>query len=192
MNDATMDRRNGKKGSLGRRYTSAAVACLLMIPGCGGYDGGVVPFKEPSEGSLDEADIPPATSEQQSLVPKAKNLPKNLTMGETLSYIVELHNPTKDAISLDPCPGYYQAWGESGTAVFAPGVLNCEDAPGEIGPGETVSFEMEIDIAESIDGADCFSGSVFWYLGSSGESSESTGSDFIRACVPEAQERASG
>ena len=166
---------------------AAVAASLLMIAGCGGYDGGVVPFEEHSEGSLDNADIPPATPEQQRLVPRAKDFPKSLTMGETLRYVVELHNPTEEPISLDPCPGYYQAWGESGTAVFGPGVLNCDEGPDEIGPGETVAFEMELDIPTSIDGADCFSGSVFWYLGSSGKSSESTGSDFIRACTPEAQ-----
>ena len=166
---------------------AAIAACLLIIVGCGRYAGGVIPFED-SEASQDEEDLPPATPEQQRLVPKATGFPKTLTMGETLRYVVELHNPTNDAISLDPCPGYYQAWGESGTAVFGPGVLNCEDAPDEIGPGETVAFEMELDIPASIEGAECFSGSVFWYLGTSGEDSESTGSDFIRACAPEAQE----
>ena len=71
-------------------------------------------------------------------------LPRTVRAGTTLKYGVALTNPTSKPISLDRCPGYVEAVGDSsGLTVKLTYALNCTPV-GAVAPGDTVLFEMRI------------------------------------------------
>ncbi len=125
---------------------------------------------------VDTSDAPKPTPEQAQLTPVLRNLPRRIKPGDDLRYVVELRNPTEDDVSLDPCPVFYQAYGESGTAYFGPGFLNCEDAPPAVPAGGSIRFEMVLPLPNKP-----VSGSLIWYLGGSGAGTEPVFSDTIVA-----------
>ena len=90
-----------------------------------------------------------------------------------LRYVVELRNESDEDIPLDPCPAFYQAWGESGTGYFGPGYLNCEDAPSVVPVDGAVRFRMVLELPnDNIDGSHTFTGTIVWYLGGPGDKTE--------------------
>jgi hypothetical protein len=130
-----------------------------------------VPFVQRPLG-VDPSEGPDLTSEQVALIPDLRDVPRRVKLGNDLRYVVELHNETDEGISLDPCPAFYQAWGESSVAYFGPGFLNCKAAPDVVPAGEAVPFEMVLELPDNFDGQDSFTGTIVWYLGHSGSSSE--------------------
>ena len=159
----------------------ALAAILLSSAGCTSSTesiGGTVPFVRHPLG-VDVSDAPDPTPEQAQLKPVLKDVPSTIKPGRDLRYVVELRNPTDDDVSLDPCPAFYQAYGESGTAYFGPGFLNCEDAPLAVPAGGAVRFEMILELPKRFDGRTYFAGSLIWYLGTSGQSTEAVFSDTI-------------
>jgi hypothetical protein len=75
-------------------------------------------------------------------------LPGSLTAGTTLAYTVTLHNPTAQAVALNPCPSYEEfVWPL--TASTKPHLqqyyLNCQ-AAASIPANGSVDFEMLVNI----------------------------------------------
>lgn len=143
------------------------VALVLVAGGaCGGSSGGPVVYEHlpVEEEALEEALL---TEPQADLVVDFAHVPERFTRGEGLRYVVLLRNTGVEPVSLTPCPAYYQAWGESGTAVSRTSYLNCDDAPGAVAPGAAVRFEMELPVGTQ-DVAAGFEGILVWYLGHPG------------------------
>jgi hypothetical protein len=81
-----------------------------------------------------------------------------------LRYIVELRNESDEDVSLDPCPSFFQVWGEDSLPVFGPGFLNCEEAPPVVPSNGTLRFWMEIPMPNDFDGQDFYAGTIYWRL----------------------------
>lgn len=151
-----------------RRAWFAGAVLAAVLAGCDAAPppGGVVPYEALLvDDDVDEDDL--VTEAQLGLRANLVEVPDEVRLEEGLRYVVELRNEGKAAVSLDPCPAYYQAWGESGTGVSRTSYLSCDGAPGEIAPGESMKFEMELPIAEAGAG-DGFAGRIIWYLGHPG------------------------
>ena len=150
----------------GRWLAIAGTAALVAMGACApGPSDAVVPYEEllvPED--LDEDDV--VTDEQLTLEIDFLEVPRKLTLGSDLRYVVELRNEGDDAVELNPCPVYYQAWGESGFAVSRTSYLNCGDAPPLILPGDRLRFEMKLPMTDPE--AVSVVGSIVWYLGSPG------------------------
>jgi hypothetical protein len=144
------------------------LALLLCLVGC--TDNGTaatefVPFVERTL-NVDPSRAPGTTPEQAALEPVLMDVPRKVKPGNDLRYVVELRNESDNDVSLDPCPAFYQAWGESGTAYFRRGFLNCEDAPSVVPADGAVRFGMALDLPnDNIDGSLGFTGTLVWYLG---------------------------
>jgi hypothetical protein len=86
--------------------------------------------------------------------------PHQITPGATSDFQVRLSNPTKSAITLDPCPSYDLTVGVESTSFG----LNCDGAPtSTIGPGQSMTFDVSVAASHSLS-----SGSkvpVSWSLG---------------------------
>jgi hypothetical protein len=151
-----------------------ALALLLCLGACTGdtspSTNGVVPF---AAHPLDDPERPPdLTQDQAALIPRLFEVPRRVRLGDDLRYVVELRNQTDEDISLDPCPAFYQAWGESAIGYFGSGLLNCADAPPAVPARAGVRFEMKLDLPNDFDGQNFFAGTIVWYLGGSGADSE--------------------
>jgi hypothetical protein len=144
------------------------LALLLCLVGCTDHGTAateVVPFVERTL-NVDPSRAPDTTPEQAGLEPVLTDVPRKVKPGNDLHYVVELRNESDNDVSLDPCPAFYQAWGESGTAYFRRGFLNCEDAPAVVPAGGAVRFGMALDLPnDNIDGSLGFTGTLVWYLG---------------------------
>lgn len=103
------------------------------------------------------------TEQQQRLRIDMVEVPERVVFGEDLRYVVELTNDSDVPVFMEPCPVYYQAFGESGFAISRTSYLNCDDAPPEIPPGDAVRFEMKlpVDDPEALH----VDSSLIWYLG---------------------------
>ena len=120
----------------------------------------VVPYEELA---LPEEEDGSVTPQQVKLRPRLLEVPDHVEAGDTLRYVVELSNDSGAPVPLDPCPAYYQAWGESSVAIARTSYLNCDDALPEIAPGGALRFEMELPIrGRHVPGV---VGSIVWYLG---------------------------
>jgi hypothetical protein len=73
-------------------------------------------------------------------------LPPTAPFAGTIHLIVELSNPGAEPVSLDPCPVYRLAYGESGTVIEINNELNCSVAPDEIPAGGRLRFATELDL----------------------------------------------
>ena len=153
------------------------LAILLCLVGCtddGTAASEVVPFVERPL-NVDSSHAPDTTPGQAALKPVLMDVPRKVKLGNDLRYVVELRNKSENDVSLNPCPAFYQAWGESGTAYFGPGFLNCEDAPSVVPAEGAVRFRMVLELPDdNIDGpgSHSFTGTIIWYLGGSGNNTE--------------------
>jgi hypothetical protein len=152
------------------------LALLLFLIGCTGDGEEVtetVPFVERPLG-VDSSDAPEPTPEQAALKPVLLDVPRKVKLGNDLRYVVELRNESDDDVSLAPCPAFYQAWGESATAYFGPGYLNCEGAPSVVPASGAVRFRMVLELPDDVGGpgSHSFTGTIIWYLGGSGHNTE--------------------
>lgn len=158
-------RRDERKSSIRRRLVRVLLATVVLFPVTACTETpDVVPYEAlelPEDASDEEQSV---TREQLNLVPDFLELPDEVALGDTLRYVVELENTSDQVVSLDPCPVYYQAWGESSVSVSRMSYLNCEDAPGDVAPGESVKFEMQLPLTD----VDPIVGSIVWYLGGPG------------------------
>ncbi|HEX2058064.1 MAG TPA: hypothetical protein VHI71_06815 [Actinomycetota bacterium] len=155
--------------------TKAAVIGLIALfsvgacnPTTGGGD--VIPYAElpvPEDASDEELIV---TRDQVALVMSFLDVPAKVTLGSDIRYVVELRNVSDETVSLEPCPVYYQAWGESGFSVSRTSYLNCRDAPAEIVPGNRVRFEMRLPVDD--EEAVHVDGGLVWYLGHPGAEGE--------------------
>jgi hypothetical protein len=151
------------------------LALLLCLVGC--TDDGtaateVVPFVERPL-NVDSSHAPDTTPGQAALKPVLMDVPRKVKLGNDLRYVVELRNESENDVSLKPCPAFYQAWGESGTAYFGRGFLNCEDAPSVVPADGAVRFGMVLDLPnDNIDGSPALTGTIVWYLGGPGDNTE--------------------
>jgi hypothetical protein len=151
------------------------LALLLCLVGC--TDDGteateVVPFVERPL-NVDSSHAPDTTPGQAALKPVLMDVPRKVKLGNDLRYVVELRNESENDVSLNPCPAFYQAWGESGTAYFGRGFLNCEDAPSVVPADGAVRFGMVLDLPnDNIDGSPALTGTIVWYLGGPGDNTE--------------------
>jgi hypothetical protein len=93
-------------------------------------------------GGLGVEQPPPTTpvDPRTYLVPTIE-APASARPGQVLTYVVTLTNPTDSAISLSHCPGYVSTLGPSKEVLG----LNC-DGVRSIGPGESVRYEMRLDV----------------------------------------------
>ncbi len=162
------------------RFAFVVVAVWFCLGGCADEsEVATVPFiKRPLH--VDSSDAPDPTPEQAALRPALVDVPRRVELGNDLRYVVELRNERGDDVSLDPCPAFYQAWGESGTAYFGPGFLNCEDAPSVVPAGGAIRFRMVLELPDDdIDGQDSFTGTIVWNLGGSGSNTEQVYSEMV-------------
>jgi uncharacterized protein DUF4232 len=146
-------------GSGGPRYHRVSIT----LPG-----GGTVPLVLPRAEGFDVTCglhvtrfFDPSYPEPEPVYPLAVlkvtlELPATVQAGATLSYIVDLTDPTAKHVSLDPCPGYVQALRQA-PSTKATHALNCTPV-GMIGPHQTVRFAMRLAIP-----ADAAAGSVAVY-----------------------------
>lgn len=128
---------------------------------CQGTPPEIVPYEANPIPDDAPAGEPSVTEAQVRLEPELLEVPSKLELGDTLRYVVELRNDTDDPISLDPCPAYYQAWGESSVGVSRTSRLNCAEGPDTIGPGESQKFAMELPLVDT----EPTEGAIVWYLG---------------------------
>lgn len=70
------------------------------------------------------------------------DLPSSVSAGTTLHYLVELTNPTDQAMVLDPCPSYSQGIGRAGKGFLQ---LNCTTVH-KLAAHHTVRYAMQIAI----------------------------------------------
>jgi hypothetical protein len=72
--------------------------------------------------------------------------PEVVAPGSSFRYLVHVTNPTAQAVALDPCPGYTEGFKapHGGQANY---LLNCSEVT-SIGPGETVVYEMYLEVPE--------------------------------------------
>jgi len=99
----------------------------------------------------------------------ALEIPPTVAAGTTLSYVVRLTNPTEQAISLQPCPGYIQHTPATPT-VKQTYALNCTPAA-MIGAHATVRFEMRMHLPDATAPGKL---PLYWALIEPGESSNAT------------------
>lgn len=85
-------------------------------------------------------------------------LPQAVSAGETVDYVVVLHNRSRHGVDLRPCGGYQQeVWVVADfTAQPAPGGrsvyrLNCDDAP-LLGPGQSRRYAMRLEVPATVTG----------------------------------------
>lgn len=100
-------------------------------------------------------------------------VPATLSPGATTKYTVELTNPTDTAIDLDPCPSYSQQLTGVDIHVEELLALNCGPVD-RIGPGDTMSFAMRIEIPEDTPAGPA---KIGWHLAVPGGTT--TGNDDI-------------
>ena len=155
-----------------RRLCLALLLCLVGCTDDGKAGAAIVPFVERPL-NVDSSHAPDPTPEQATLKPALLDVPRKVKLGNDLRYVVELRNESDDEVSLDPCPAFYQAWGESGTGYFGPGFLNCEGAPSVVPAEGAVRFRMVLELPDDdIDGSHTFTGTIVWYLGGPGDNTE--------------------
>jgi hypothetical protein len=155
-----------------RTFGLALLLCLVGCTGDGATATEVVPFVERPL-NIDPSHAPDTTPEQAALKPVLIDVPRQVKPGNDLRYVVELRNESDNDVSLDPCPAFYQAWGESGTAYFGRGFLNCADAPSVVPADGAVRFGMVLDLPnDNIDGSLAVTGTLVWYLGGPGDNTE--------------------
>ncbi len=76
------------------------------------------------------------------------DLPSELPAGKTVAYTVTLTNTSDRLVSLDPCPSYQQFIGLAPSVLeFSYDYLNC-DTVQHIKPGQSVRYEMRLDVPE--------------------------------------------
>lgn len=143
-----------------------SLVALLAVGACDAAPDprAVVPYEEvpvPEDASDEDLAV---TGDQLALEMQFLDVPRRVTLGSELRYVVELRNTGEDPVPLEPCPPYYQAWGESGFSVSRTSYLNCDEAPPDIPPGGRLRFEMRLPIEERE--AVHVVGSIVWYLGS--------------------------
>jgi len=120
-----------------------------------------VPFRsDPYEGDTWEQDVPESLLDLRL---KVSDVPPTIRAGEDLHFVVELHNPTRDSIALQPCPAIFSSYGESGTVAFEVSRLNCKAGPREVKPKQSVRFAWRIQVPRPPDEAFevGFAGTVF-------------------------------
>lgn len=129
----------------------------------------VVPYERLPLPSRDGDELyGPLTEEQLDLIPYYEDLPERVAVGDDIHYVIELYNPTEDDISLDPCPSYFSSFGESATAYFDEGYLNCDAAPPVVPSKGSVRFEMILHLPHDVGR---FTGGISWRLeGAEGKS----------------------
>lgn len=82
-------------------------------------------------------------------------LPASVKAGGTLSYEVDMLNPTDQTVVLDPCPSYAQGINRAGKTFL---LLNCAPGP-RIGAHLTVRYAMELAVPS---GSAAGSATVYW------------------------------
>jgi len=92
-----------------------------------------------------------------------EQVPRQVSIDNTLGYLVSLTNTSTSAIDLQPCPGYLASFGESSIAISQTSFLNCDDAPRSIRPSESLRFEMQIPVRGNGIKVG-FVGSLYWRL----------------------------
>jgi hypothetical protein len=111
----------------------------------------------------------PSPSTRRNLRVRVREVPKEVQLGDRLEYVVELNNPTRRDVELDPCPAYYSAFGESGTATFIESYLNCGHAPSSVPARGSLHFAMEIEVpAGAVQPGSV--GTLYWRLPAAGPS----------------------
>ena len=142
----------------------AAVVVAGLATGCDPMEPYDVPYAARELPEDFDADEGFTLSEQQlRLRREIHEVPDTVLLGDDLRYVIELANDSGTPVFLDPCPVYYQAWGESGFAVSRISYLNCAEAPPEIQPGSSIRFEMKLPLEDPE--AVSVAGSIVWYLG---------------------------
>lgn len=152
---------------------ATSVAAVLLIPAIAGCDTRtptaqpeIVPYERRPILQANPDDWPPLAPEQETLRVTFEQVPKKLPAGDDLRYVVALRNESDDDISLDPCPAYYSAWGESLPVAEANEFLNCSEAPPAIPAQATVRFEMIMDLPDDLTRE---SGTIIWRLKGAGD-----------------------
>jgi hypothetical protein len=120
---------------------------MQLPPGSGG--------PSPSPGECAEAghytlSVEPAGTEPSSplaVFDAEIRAPDTVTPGTTFLYRVHLTNPSLQAVTLDPCPGYSEGFKapNGGQASY---LLNCSDVK-VIAAGQTIIYEMELEVPEN-------------------------------------------
>jgi hypothetical protein len=70
--------------------------------------------------------------------------PDELPYGGTAEVVVEVRNDGVGPFRLDPCPVYRITFGDVGASATARHRFNCEAAPAELAPGESLRFAAEL------------------------------------------------
>lgn len=91
-----------------------------------------------------QSDQTPASTDPRADLEASWEGPSSVRAGEVLEYVIALHNPTGEAISLEPCPSYTQGAEDLTVQTLK---LNCTDeTTTTIAPGGTERFKMKMTI----------------------------------------------
>jgi hypothetical protein len=149
------------------RRAAIVLATLSLLSACDSTSGSdVIPYAfipVPEDTPEEELRV---SKEQAALEVEFPDFPEKVTLGSDIRYVVEVRNASDETVSLEPCPVYYQAWGESGFSVDRTSYLNCDEAPDEIPPGGRLRFEMRLPVDD--EEAVHVAGGIVWYLGHPG------------------------
>lgn len=118
------------------------------------------PWRATSYGSIRSVTHPGSLASLTATV----SAPATIVVGAVLRYSVTLTNPTTTAVPFSPCPDFIQRLdvipSKHATTVGFRGTLNCGQAPNTISPGESVTFDYELDTTGQIPGP----GRLTWNL----------------------------
>lgn len=161
---------------MGRAHVVGMAITLAAAPACGDVGAPAATTAVPADPVpyVDDAqpDAPEYVGNEPRFNPVEVSLeavPERVAIGDTARFVVVLRNPTATGIPLRPCPTFFMSYGESGTAVFHKGRLNCDDAPPAIPAHGAVRFEMKLTITTLQYLHPGFVGQFFWRLTSATE-----------------------
>jgi hypothetical protein len=118
------------------------------------------PWRATSYGEFDQV-VDPGTLASLTV---AVSAPTTIVIGTNVRYSVTLTNPTSTAVPLTPCPDFAQRIDvvplKVATTVEYRGPLNCAPAPTTLAPGDSVTFDYQLDTSGEVPGP----GTLTWQL----------------------------
>jgi hypothetical protein len=118
------------------------------------------PWRATAYGTFDHVTTPGTLASLTAIV----SAPGTIVIGTILRYSLTLTNPTNTAVPLTPCPDFVQRIDvvplKSATTVQVRGPLNCPPAPKTLAPGESVTFDYQLDTSGEVPGP----GTLTWQL----------------------------
>jgi hypothetical protein len=132
----------------------------VTIPPHPGDPSNLGAWRATSYGSFDHVTTPGTLASLSAMV----SAPGTIMVGTILRYSLTLTNPSNTAVPLTPCPDFVQRIDvvplKIATTVQFRGPLNCPPAPKTLSPGESVTFDYQLDTSGEVRGP----GTLTWQL----------------------------